>query len=240
MWMWILDRSAAKTCRDRITRGQCIIGRSSFGVSILARGSHGRAPIPDTLNAQYSALRALRDGIRHLSELNSNELSAAIMCLLVSELVPTYEALGSEVLYLGKLSRVFIGSRPPLIIQSIRNHRQTFLTTQEWRTIRFRQHPPTSLQSLMTEAACIPSILKFFNGLEAQILDSSVACSAHVELHASSPLLSLQGSAVETRLWFPNITTANAVTHYCGFCIICLTNLSRLRVESLAPSARKK
>lgn len=57
----------------------------AFGVSILARGSHGRAPIPDALDAQYSALRSLRDGIRHLSELNSNELSAAIMYLLVSE-----------------------------------------------------------------------------------------------------------------------------------------------------------
>lgn len=115
----------------------------------------------------------------------------------------------------------------------------------------------------MTEAASIPAILEMTDGSEVQVPDSSAAGSAvaalsdvlnrlgdwYGELQASSPycpLFSLRGSAGETRLWFPNITTANAVTHYWGFCIICLTHLSRLGAigpsptEPHAPSTRKR
>jgi hypothetical protein len=59
----------------------------AFGFSIAASGAAGRAPIPDALEAQCSALRVLQSTITN-SKLSFNALSSAIMCLCLSGVSP--------------------------------------------------------------------------------------------------------------------------------------------------------
>lgn len=57
----------------------------ALGVSIVARGHNGLAPIPDALQAQCVALHTLQGNIRHTSDSSFNALAAAMMCLFLSE-----------------------------------------------------------------------------------------------------------------------------------------------------------
>lgn len=58
----------------------------AFGVSIMARGHNGRAPFIDALEAQYSAIRSLQKATR-VGATSFNTIAAAIMCLLLSQVV---------------------------------------------------------------------------------------------------------------------------------------------------------
>lgn len=61
----------------------------ALGVSILARGSGGLAPVSDAMEAQNLALHSLQRNIHHASTLYANEVAATIMCLFMSEVVPS-------------------------------------------------------------------------------------------------------------------------------------------------------
>lgn len=60
----------------------------ALGVSILARGRNGIAPISDALTAHCSALNSLHDSLHHIHDSNSDVLAVAIMCLMISEVRP--------------------------------------------------------------------------------------------------------------------------------------------------------
>jgi hypothetical protein len=60
----------------------------ALGVSILARGRNGIAPISDALAAHCSALNSLHDSLHHIHNSNSDVLAVAIMCLMISEVRP--------------------------------------------------------------------------------------------------------------------------------------------------------
>lgn len=57
----------------------------ALGVSILARGRNGIAPISDALTAHCSALHSLHDSLHHIHTSDSDVLAVAIMCLMISE-----------------------------------------------------------------------------------------------------------------------------------------------------------
>ena len=64
----------------------------ALGMSIVARGHDGRAPISDALEARCSALNVLHTTIGRAPDRSFNSLAAAMMCLYMSE-VGIYNAL---------------------------------------------------------------------------------------------------------------------------------------------------
>ena len=59
----------------------------AFGVAILSVNQNGYAPVADALAAQGSALQLLQLALRHVHQVHVNELSVAIMCLRISEVL---------------------------------------------------------------------------------------------------------------------------------------------------------
>lgn len=59
----------------------------ALGISLMARGPKGRAPVHEAIEAHSSALKAVGCLIPHANEDPNNytEISAAIMCLFLSE-----------------------------------------------------------------------------------------------------------------------------------------------------------
>ncbi|KAK1247407.1 hypothetical protein MKX07_002316 [Trichoderma sp. CBMAI-0711] len=208
----------------------------ALGVSILARGRNGIAPISDALTAHYSDV-----------------LAVAIMCLMISEIIlPT--AVSSSAAHAAGLSnmiqlhrpeaystgpshRIFIGLRPAIIIYSIRNKHPTFLAAPEWRTVPFQFVKANSFHALMTEATSIPSILVDIDRLKYGLPGAKAALSILGDLRdllealanwnvssqglTNRPSFRVLGKTHDkAHLWFPDITTANAMTHYWTFWII--------------------
>lgn len=61
----------------------------ALGVSILARGRNGIAPVSDALTAHCSALHSLHDSLHHIAHTSDSDvLAVAIMCLMISEVRP--------------------------------------------------------------------------------------------------------------------------------------------------------
>ncbi|KAH8667685.1 hypothetical protein BGZ61DRAFT_461053 [Ilyonectria robusta] len=148
----------------------------ALGVSIVARGSDGRAPVSDALEAQCGALHALRDTIRHYTSSSFNALAAAMMCLYLSEMmVPSAHAgyavhgkgisdliqlHGPQFYKSGISHKLFVGFRPLLIIDSFQTRTSSFLSGDEWKNEPFRIIPTTPLQALMNDASILPSLLE--------------------------------------------------------------------------------
>ncbi|KAL6863997.1 N-terminal fungal transcription regulatory domain-containing protein [Trichoderma novae-zelandiae] len=237
----------------------------ALGVSILSRGRNGPAPISDALTAHCSALHSLHDSLHHITPTtDSDALAVAIMCLMISEIIlPTAVSssaahaagLGDliqlhspEAYSTGPSHRIFIGLRPAMIIQSIRNKHSTFLALPEWRTIPFQYVKANSFHALMTEATAIPSILVDIDRLKygspnaksplavlkdlITLLDALVNWNVSFQSLNNKPSFRILGKGPEkAHVWFPDITTANSMTHYWTFWIMCVVYIRKLRED---------
>ncbi|KAH8800369.1 hypothetical protein F5884DRAFT_549580 [Xylogone sp. PMI_703] len=175
----------------------------ALGISIVARGSEGRAPASDALEAQCSALQALQKNIKHASKSAFNELAAAIMCLFLSEmLLPTssvssvVHAVGiSELIQLQQPSfyafgishRLFTGFRPLLVLHAFATRTPTFLAVERWKIEPFCYIPVTPLQALFNDGSIIPAILERLDNAKLKSVDIalitvSVSISQLVEI----------------------------------------------------------
>ncbi|KAL6892436.1 N-terminal fungal transcription regulatory domain-containing protein [Trichoderma longibrachiatum] len=189
----------------------------ALGVSILARGRNGIAPISDALTAHCSALHALHDSLHDVAPTaDSDVLAVAIMCLMISELIlPTaisssaahaaglsdlIQLHGPEAYSTGQSHRIFIGLRPAIIVHSIRNKHPTFLASPEWRTVPFQHVKANSFHALMTEATAIPSILSDIDRLKYDLPD------AKAPLAVLEDLINLLGALVNWNVSFQCLT----------------------------------
>ncbi|KAH0492268.1 hypothetical protein TgHK011_007229 [Trichoderma gracile] len=235
----------------------------ALGVSILARGRNGIAPISDALTAHCSALHALHVSLHHISHTaDSDVLAVAIMCLMISELILPTAASSSaahaaglsdliqlhspEAYSTGPSHRIFIGLRPAIIIHSIRNKHPTFLASPEWRTVPFQFVKANSFHALMTEATAIPSILVDIDRLKCgspnakppfavlqdlrNLLEALVNWNVSFQCLTNKPSFRILVKGPEqAQVWFPDITTANSMTHYWTFWIMCVVYIRKLR-----------
>ncbi|KAH8121396.1 hypothetical protein ACSS6W_004536 [Trichoderma asperelloides] len=153
---------------------------------------------------------------------------------------------GPEAYSSGPSHRIFIGLRPAIIIHAIRKKQPTFLATPEWRTKPFQYVKANSFHALMTEATAIPSILVDIDELE---YDSHGSNSPFLVFQALKDLLNalinwniafqsldnkpsfriLNKGTERPCLWFPDITSANSMTHYWAFWIMCVVYIRKLR-----------
>lgn len=123
----------------------------------------------------------------------------------------------------------------------------TFVSSGPWKAEPFDNVSMTPLQVLMSEASVFPTILE---GLDASgsmrandalsLARSAVAMTVEVvnKLTRTLECASVSGShwwyaCEEGRacVWFPDITTANYLTYYWAFWIICVTHIRQLREE---------
>lgn len=128
------------------------------------------------------------------------------------------------------------------------SRKSTFLATEEWIRIPFRETPPSPVQSLVSVAAVIPSILERLDAEDGEdiaevarneFLDVLLRLDAWEDDYLPSPyttdppivwfdpVMKPSGEYGKPRIWFRDITVANALTHLWAFKVICLRNMTR-------------
>ncbi|KAK7447488.1 hypothetical protein Landi51_06844 [Colletotrichum acutatum] len=237
----------------------------ALGISLMARGPKGRAPVHEAIAAHSSALKVVGCLIPHANDdpKNYTEISAAIMCLFLSEkffptssYAATVHARGiGELIQLrppqfyasGTPHKLFVGFRPILILHAFETRKSTFLGTPEWKEEPFRRVVQDPLQALLSEACAIPAIFEMLDHCNDD--SESAARKAVIQFveainrldswHKSTNMTMgdftclHKVSPADTSLEFPNITVANSLSHYWAFWIICATQIQRLRVHHL-------
>lgn len=168
---------------------------------------------------------------------------------------------------------IFVGCRPILVsfmmfgslapgggfdrigsfFHALDTRKSTFLTKDEWRTLQFRNHPPSDIQLLMSDTAMLPSLLEAVDLLGSLPADRAIS-EAHqikaglLEVHESlsewkclyemdaiRPSChswqkhgSTHTANAESCLYFPNILTGNLHTHTWVLEIIYLTEMEKV------------
>jgi hypothetical protein len=139
------------------------------------------------------------------------------------------------------------------LFQALNARKSTFLGQEKWLTLPFRHHSPSDMQTLMGDAAVLPSILEEIDSLQALSPDTSVQRAYKVKDTLSEVLVRLsrwdgrfekeekpnhkslqhtevtdcrQGELLD--FWFSSLLAANVYTHMWAFQIICLTELAKL------------
>ncbi|KAK3902462.1 P-loop containing nucleoside triphosphate hydrolase protein [Staphylotrichum tortipilum] len=146
--------------------------------------------------------------------------------------------------------RLFVGARPALVVLSFVSRKASFLAEEKWRAVPFGEMSQSPVQALMSEAVAIPGILERMDAeggrvdADAEALQrfevvlgrlDAWAAGFHSLALPSCPLFWFQppGDDGRHKIWFQDITAANALTHYWAFRVICLRNIARLRASSL-------
>ncbi|KAI3539241.1 hypothetical protein CABS03_12331 [Colletotrichum abscissum] len=188
----------------------------ALGISLMARGPKGRAPVHEAIEAHSSALKAVGYLIPRANDDPNNytEISAAIMCLFLSEILHAFDT-----------------------------RKSTFLGAPEWKEEPFRRVVQDPLQALLSEACAIPAIFEMLDHCNDD--SESAARKAAIQFveainrldfwHKSANMamgdltrLQSVSPAGTASLEFPNITVANSLSHYWAFWIICATQIQRL------------
>ncbi|KAI8686722.1 Zn(2)-C6 fungal-type domain-containing protein [Fusarium sp. Ph1] len=188
--MKIRKTTTCHTCRARKL--------ATLAVSILARGSQGKAPMSDALAAHTTALESLKRGLDGWATSAPNIVAASIMCLFLSEMImptnPTsaiVHAKGIEDLmklqkpcfYASGISHhLFVGFRPVLtqVLQAFFSRRKHFLSDPAWTSIPFEFYIPSPLQSLFTEVFPLAEILGRIDDLSDTPADQAVASAQEI------------------------------------------------------------
>lgn len=147
---------------------------------------------------------------------------------------------------------LFVGFRPLLLISSIVNRQATFLAKEEWTTAPFRGQPVSIMQQLLNQASVLPSLLERYYNMNSLLEITNLVAmerlcqdfqkflgdlrewelmsesSAPYPLVWSRPIPGNPLPLIGNILWFPNMMTANSLTHYWAFMIIATTHLSTL------------
>ncbi|KAJ6115492.1 hypothetical protein N7523_005909 [Penicillium sp. IBT 18751x] len=201
----------------------------------------------------------------------SFELIAAIMCLALAELmlpdsVPAlkihlqaigtlFQSYGPEALRSGIPHTLFLGFRPFIIAEAVRDRQPTFLATETWMNIPFSVTAPSHAQEVFTRAAALPSILQQVDilmkasGLEnalalRALIRSLLGVSNHLSAWEKSLGLTTTPTISSTPnpnpsnfdvpqiasglIDFPNISVANGLTHSWSFRIVCLLEIENI------------
>jgi hypothetical protein len=140
------------------------------------------------------------------------------------------------------------------VFKAIISRSASFLAEQQWVSEPFRDIPATPMQNLLTAAVALPPILRRLDLL----LSSPTANFAsekkalEIALHEILQRLRMweegyQGTRIgplywaledstsrckDVRLWFDDVTVANALTHYWAFTAICLLHIQKLQLLS--------
>ncbi|KAH7009152.1 hypothetical protein B0J12DRAFT_691816 [Macrophomina phaseolina] len=162
------------------------------------------------------------------------------------------ERLGPEPFSSGILHTLFMGFRPLLLISSILQRRKTFLAREEWTTTPFSGQPGSIMQLLLNKASELPALLeRYYDMVDLKEVSNIVAVERlrkdfrnilksfrewELMLHSeapspvfwSKPNPGNSSSSDVDVLWFPNIMTANSLTHCWAFEIIAKRHLSML------------
>ncbi|EPE28338.1 hypothetical protein GLAREA_09458 [Glarea lozoyensis ATCC 20868] len=222
---------------------------------------------PDYTESYAAALARLRKALPDSHTSQYVGFAAASMCLTLSEvLFPTttdgwrrhiqgisdlMQLIGPDVHRSGAAYKLFVGFRPLLVTEAFIARKATFVASQEWISIPFQFNTASPMQTLLSYATIIPSLLEKadFDTASPTTDDicaefEQVLCTllqwenTQVEVEfgnpywakaATSTTISSHGSSPSTLLWFPNILFANAFTHLWTFQIICLSEIARLR-----------
>ncbi|KAM3065067.1 hypothetical protein ACMFMG_006171 [Clarireedia jacksonii] len=150
----------------------------------------------------------------------------------------------------GMSHQLFVGFRPILIVHSVFTRECSFLANEEWRIVPFSVDPMNPLQSLLTEASFLPATLSFTSNVLQQphpnsemLARESIAKLVDVLNHLMQWRASHQSSTSGYRLiakdqsanrlgvWFPDITSANVISHYWTMWIMCIGHIRRLQVK---------
>ncbi|KAM5515540.1 hypothetical protein FOXYSP1_02491 [Fusarium oxysporum f. sp. phaseoli] len=220
-----------------------------------------------------SAMRLLKKELAHPhTDISSrDEVAAAIMCLTLTEtILPTSSTgwwrhvdgvgewmrlLGPEPFSLGIRHRLFTGFRPLLIIKAFLSRRASFLSNEDWKRRPFEVQKETSVQRLLTEVACIPTILELIDTLDygtpsGAALIAKEAISMLLQTYSDlqdwgdhldgEPSTGLFCWTVKSsnpwawdghKIWFPSISAANLIMHLWAFKVVCLTEVQRLQTR---------
>ncbi|KAG7428974.1 putative AC transposase [Fusarium oxysporum f. sp. raphani] len=171
-WMEVLPSLLGNTANNNLLAPAI----KALGVSIVARGHNGRAPIPDALQAQCVALHTLQGNICHTKDSSFNALAASMMCLFLSEILLPTSPTGSTIHAEGVATllqryppsfyssgtphKLFAGFRPILVLHSFLTRRSSFLATDSWKTEPFADVSATPLQALMNDVIAVPAIFE--------------------------------------------------------------------------------
>jgi hypothetical protein len=140
------------------------------------------------------------------------------------------------------------------VIQAFISRKATFLANKNWIKGPFQLHQQSPLQNLLNLAALIPGILERIDALKDQPADkaSEVAKASITQLvktrmkleswansfkaESPAPLYWHQASDVgpdsqNGPLWFPSLSTANALTHLWSFQVICMSHIEDLMAK---------
>ncbi|KXX76123.1 hypothetical protein MMYC01_206304 [Madurella mycetomatis] len=155
----------------------------------------------------------------------------------------------------GITHRLLVGARPALVVLALLSRKSCFLAAEEWRNKPFEEISPSPVQALMSEAAVIPSILERLDktgpsgGVAAEMLHEFEAALSRLDAWADAfqsstpfPIYRLAPSVGNGRqhIWFQSITSANALTHFWAFKVICLGNIRRLKDAGMDSSNERK
>ncbi|KAK3336260.1 hypothetical protein B0T19DRAFT_409015 [Cercophora scortea] len=239
----------------------------AFALSILSGGPESKAPVSTGLKAYSLALCSLSNSLSSVRDPSlSNQLAAAVMCVLLAELfLPTtmgswnahlqgfgqiIELSRPETYRSGVTHRFFVGARTALIVLAVLSRKATFLATRRWRDVPFSETAPSALQAVMSEGALIPGILERLDSLARLPRESALPVAAEVlrafldsidrldrwerSFQSSTlcpsfwPMPAAAHNNGRPSIWFPDVTTANALTHFWAFQVICLSGISKV------------
>lgn len=127
------------------------------------------------------------------------------------------------------------------VIRATLNRKATFLESDVWRTLPFTELQITPLQSLLSIAASVPSLLEAIDQLGTR--ESVAACretasmtlrrleswrESYEDSLRQDYSFELSDSPQTHDICYPDITVANCMTHYYAFRIICVFYMQRL------------
>lgn len=210
------------------------------------------------LNTYVDALQGIRCRLAIQNEMMDHVAALAGMCLALSEvLMPTSKdgwtshlrgvaammyGQGPETFVDGIHHLLFVGFRPLIVLDAIKDRKPTFLEEEAWRIIPFSKQRSSIMQDLLGYGASIASLLaKADSGIHnvpdviwslssvAQTLqdwetsrlqtgDVGFLAVTPSELRLSADLPGLP----DTCFAFPGVASANALTHCWAFRVVCL------------------
>ncbi|GAD94320.1 conserved hypothetical protein [Paecilomyces variotii No. 5] len=260
---------------DDSTRSDVVSTASAaLGTLIMSQSLPKDVPSIDSTRSYLTAIQMMQRALSSANIYSDRELLVSIMCLSLAELMfsGSYEGLaahanavarilqahGPERYQTGILHRLFIGFRPLLMIKAIQDRKSSFLHSMDWIKMPFAILEPSAMQSLLSQAASIPTLLRRMDEIyDSQVIIDKVCIATQLFgdfddiLHSldewEASILSSENRPVywyqdqetgtcevpTTRvpcIWFPGITMANALTSVWSFRIICFFELERLAI----------
>ncbi|KOS40701.1 hypothetical protein ACN38_g8430 [Penicillium nordicum] len=249
-----------------------VLSKATLALATLInsqRRSLSRTCDVESPQSYYDAIHKMRGHIA--TNGLSLELLPAIMCLTLVELMLPdsasalnmhihairilFQNYGPGTFSSGLLHQLFLGFRPFIIAEALRDRQPTFLATSIWINIPFSINAVTPTQELYSEIAAIPSILQEIDMLGCVSSTENIPASRVLigSLFEASKRLcawenalglniipsvtsfsDLQPISIKipqtspTPIWFPNIPIANGMTHCWSVRVICLLEIDKI------------